>query len=231
LLFLLAAEGAVYLAAREAAGYWQRAAEREFTAVACCRQEVDKVPYAALINRWAGAENLNARLVASVIRAESSFQPRAVSHAGARGLMQVAPGTWRMVNARTKACSRRHAGECGEECWFDPELNIRIGTAYLGELVRQYRGDLVLALAAYNAGPAAVDRYGGVPPYPETQGYVAKVIAYWYDISHLPPPAPSLAAGRAETAVRLAGWALTATGVFALGAAGRLFRRRFWRRH
>jgi len=94
LLFLLAAEGAVYLAAREAAGYWQRAAEREFTAVACCRQEVDKVPYAALINRWAGAENLNARLVASVIRAESSFQPRAVSHAGARGLMQVAPGTW-----------------------------------------------------------------------------------------------------------------------------------------
>jgi soluble lytic murein transglycosylase-like protein len=110
----------------------------------------------------AGTEhNIDEDLLASVVRAESGGQVRAVSHAGAQGLMQLMPGT---------------ANELGVKDAFQPEENISGGTAYLDELLTRYRDNVALALAAYNAGPAAVDRYHGVPPYRETRMYVARVI-------------------------------------------------------
>ena len=110
----------------------------------------------------AGTEhNIDEDLLASVVRAESGGQVRAVSRAGARGLMQLMPGT---------------ASELGVEDAFRPDQNIAGGTAYLDQLLVRYHDNVALALAAYNAGPAAVDRYRGVPPYRETRAYVARVI-------------------------------------------------------
>ena len=110
----------------------------------------------------AGAEhNLDADLLASVVRAESDGHARAVSRAGAQGLMQLMPGT---------------ASDLGVADSFAPNQNIRGGTAYLDALLKKYNDNLVLALAAYNAGPAAVDRWHGIPPYRETRAYVARVI-------------------------------------------------------
>lgn len=107
------------------------------------------------------AHDLNVDLLASVVRAESAGQPHAVSRAGAEGLMQLMPGT---------------AVELGVGNAFAPGENIRGGTAYLDSLLNRYHENLALALAAYNAGPAAVDRWHGIPPYRETRLYVARVI-------------------------------------------------------
>jgi soluble lytic murein transglycosylase-like protein len=110
----------------------------------------------------AGAtHNIDADLLASVVRAESGWQVRAVSHAGAQGLMQLMPGT---------------ANELGVKDSFMAEQNIAGGTAYLDSLLVRYHDNIAMALAAYNAGPAAVDRYRGIPPYAETRAYVARVI-------------------------------------------------------
>jgi soluble lytic murein transglycosylase-like protein len=108
-----------------------------------------------------GEHNIDADLLASVVRAESGGQIRAVSRTGARGLMQLMPGT---------------ASELGVEDSFQPDQNIAGGTAYLDALLTRYHDNVALALAAYNAGPAAVDKYHGVPPYRETRAYVARVI-------------------------------------------------------
>jgi len=107
------------------------------------------------------AYHIDTDLLASVIKAESGGHVRAVSRAGAQGLMQLMPGT---------------ASEMGVHDAFRPDQNIAGGTAYLDELLTRYRDNIALALAAYNAGPAAVDRFHGVPPYRETQEYVARVI-------------------------------------------------------
>jgi soluble lytic murein transglycosylase-like protein len=110
----------------------------------------------------AGSEhNLDEDLLASVVKAESGGNARAVSRTGARGLMQLMPGT---------------ASELGVKDSFAPEQNVRGGTAYLDTLLTRYHDNMALALAAYNAGPLAVDRYHGIPPYRETQAYVARVI-------------------------------------------------------
>jgi soluble lytic murein transglycosylase-like protein len=107
------------------------------------------------------AHNIDADLLASLVRAESGGQVRAVSRTGARGLMQLMPGT---------------ATELGVQDSFQADQNIAGGTTYLDGLLVRYRDNIALALAAYNAGPAAVDRYHGVPPYAETRAYVARVI-------------------------------------------------------
>jgi soluble lytic murein transglycosylase-like protein len=109
--------------------------------------------------------NIDVDLLAAVVKAESGFHPHAVSRAGARGLMQLMPAT---------------AQDLGVADAFQPDQNIAGGTAYLDALLKKYDplGDkhgLDLALAAYNAGPAAVDRYHGIPPYRETRAYVARV--------------------------------------------------------
>jgi len=107
------------------------------------------------------AHNIDADLLASVLHAESNGNPRAVSRAGARGLMQLMPAT---------------AAKLGVENSFAPEQNVNGGTAYLDQLLTRYHDNISLALAAYNAGPEAVDRYHGIPPYAETRAYVARII-------------------------------------------------------
>jgi hypothetical protein len=105
--------------------------------------------------------HLDPDLVNSVIRAESGFNPKAVSRKGAKGLMQLEPQT---------------AAQLGVSDVFDPSANVDGGTRYLRELLVRYDFDLIKALAAYNAGPQRVEQYHGVPPYYETQAYVARVV-------------------------------------------------------
>jgi soluble lytic murein transglycosylase-like protein len=114
-----------------------------------------------LLARAGGAHDLDVDLLASVVRQESGGYARAVSRAGAQGLMQLMPGT---------------AANLGVSDAMVPGDNINGGTAYLDSLLRRYHDNLALALAAYNAGPAAVDRWHGIPPYRETRVYVARVI-------------------------------------------------------
>jgi soluble lytic murein transglycosylase-like protein len=105
--------------------------------------------------------NIDEDLLASVVRAESGGQVRAISRTGAKGLMQLMPGT---------------AIAMGVDDAFRPEQNISGGTAYLDSLLTRYHDNVALALAAYNAGPGTVDKYHGIPPYRETREYVARVI-------------------------------------------------------
>jgi soluble lytic murein transglycosylase-like protein len=114
-----------------------------------------------LLKNAGSRHHVDADLLASVVKAESGGQVRAVSRTGAEGLMQLMPGT---------------AKEQGVADAFRPEQNIAGGTAYLDQLLTRYHDNVALALAAYNAGPTAVDRYHGIPPYRETQAYVARVI-------------------------------------------------------
>ena len=115
--------------------------------------------FEGLIEEHAAAHDVNPALVRAVIQAESAFNPRARSHKGAMGLMQLMPAT---------------AADFSVFDPYDPRENIRAGVAYLKQLLVKY-ADEALALAAYNAGPAAVARYGTIPPYRETRNYVEKV--------------------------------------------------------
>jgi soluble lytic murein transglycosylase-like protein len=114
-----------------------------------------------ILSREGREHNIDVDLLASVIKAESAGNPHARSRAGARGLMQLMPAT---------------ANYLGVEDSFQPEQNVRGGSTYLDTLLVRYHDNLALALAAYNAGPAAVDKYHGIPPYHETRVYVARVI-------------------------------------------------------
>lgn len=114
-----------------------------------------------MIDSVAGRHGLSGPLLQSVIRRESAGRPCAVSTAGALGLMQLMPDT-----ARTLGVSDP----------FDPKQNIDGGARFLKEMLNRYGGDLSLALGAYNAGPLAVDRFGGVPPFTETQNYVGNIL-------------------------------------------------------
>jgi len=114
-----------------------------------------------MINGISGSYHLDPDLVNSVIHAESGFNVRAVSPRGAEGLMQLMPQT---------------ASRLGVENAFDPTANVDGGTRYLRELLERYNFDLIKALAAYNAGPQRVEQYRGVPPYYETQAYVARIV-------------------------------------------------------
>ena len=116
------------------------------------------------IQRAASQYHVDPALLHAVITTESGYRPRAVSNKGAMGLMQLMPATARRYGARNA---------------FDPDQNILAGTEYLHKLLTRFDGKLRLALAAYNAGTKAVLKYGGVPPFPETEAYVPKVIG-WY---------------------------------------------------
>ena len=125
------------------------------------RQLVASLPYGELIQAAADQYRLDSLLLAAVIQAESGFDPGAVSPRGARGLMQLMPAT---------------AAQYGLATLEDPNANVRAGARYLRDLLEQYDEDLELTLAAYNAGPGNVARYGGVPPFRETRRYVSRVL-------------------------------------------------------
>ena len=119
------------------------------------------VPYGSIIYREAHRHNLPPELVAAVVEAESDFRPRLISHKNAQGLMQIIPSTGRLMGA----------GDL-----FNPDENIRAGTKYLRYLVNRF-GDNRMALAAYNAGEGNVEKFGGIPPFPETRTYLQRVNA------------------------------------------------------
>ncbi|MBK9968261.1 MAG: lytic transglycosylase domain-containing protein [Holophagales bacterium] len=123
------------------------------------------------IRRHAEHNRVDPRLVKSVMLVESNFNPRALSPKGARGLMQLMPGT---------------AKRYGIQNSWDPHENIRGGTAYLSDLLGMFDGDVVRTLAAYNAGEGAVQRYRGVPPYRETQEYVRRAMLVYGENGNVP---------------------------------------------
>ena len=114
-----------------------------------------------IVSEASQKQGVDSDFIHSVIKQESAGNSNAVSRTGARGLMQLMPGT---------------ASHLGVNDSFSPEQNVHGGTRYLRELLERYNGDAIKALAAYNAGPGAVDRYKGVPPYRETRQYVQRVI-------------------------------------------------------
>jgi soluble lytic murein transglycosylase-like protein len=116
---------------------------------------------AQMLAKAGTAHNIDAELLASVVHAESGGHVQAVSRTGARGLMQLMPGT---------------AVALGVKDAFVADQNVEGGTKYLDELLTRYHDNIALALAAYNAGPGAVDKYHGIPPFHETRAYVARVI-------------------------------------------------------
>lgn len=129
------------------------------------KQESGFAKYQTSIVTLAREYNVPAALVAAVIKAESDFRPQVVSPVGARGLMQVMPATARELKVYNIN---------------DPHENIRAGTKYIRSLLDQFRGNMTLAIASYNAGPGAVKRFGSVPPYPETRKYVQRVLQNFY---------------------------------------------------
>jgi hypothetical protein len=123
--------------------------------------EADAIPEAfrELVTTMAARHGVDARVVNALIQVESAYRSRAISPKGARGLMQLMPATGRQYGALDL---------------FDPKVNVEAGVQHLKKLLSRY--DLPLALAAYNAGEAAVDRFGGIPPFRETQNYVTRIL-------------------------------------------------------
>jgi len=120
--------------------------------------------YEGIIKQAASRFRVEYPLIKAVIKAESDFNHKALSHKGAQGLMQLMPDTAEDMKV-------------GDP--FNPEENIFGGTRYLGMLLVRFKNNKKLALAAYNAGPEAVEAYSGIPPYPETQSFVKKVLYYY----------------------------------------------------
>lgn len=134
----------------------------------------DKRRHAQLIQRLAPRFAVDGRLALAIARAESNFEARAVSPRNAQGLMQLIPDTAERFGVRNP---------------FDPEQNVRGGLSYLRWLLDRFDGDVALVCAAYNAGEGVVDRYGGVPPYPETRAYVQRILHFYRATRH-PRPGP-----------------------------------------
>lgn len=132
------------------------------------RQELlSRFPYGDLLSGAASRHSLDGLLLAAVVQAESGFDPEALSPMGAIGLMQVMPETADLYRVTEPG---------------DPRANVEVGARYLAWLLERFDGDIELALAAYNAGPGNVDRFGGMPPFKETQRYVNRVLGHY--VSH-----------------------------------------------
>ena len=154
---LQVAGGSVEVPAEEVVGIEP---EEVFTPLPAAAAVTVKGPFGELIEAAAKRYSVDVDLIVSVIAAESNFNPKAISPKNARGLMQLLPIT---------------AVRLGVKDIFDPSENIDAGTRYLSEMLKLYKNDLALALAAYNAGPDSVQRYGSVPPFHETVSYVRRV--------------------------------------------------------
>ncbi len=146
-----------------------------------------------IIFRAGEREGVDPRFIHAVIWQESKYQVRALSHAGAQGLMQLMPAT-----ARRFGCDDPH----------NMSENIEAGTKYLAWLLKRFDGDVKLALAGYNAGEGAVDKYNGVPPYNETQNYVRKISASYGKTFH-----PVLTPARAKIVFNLASQGVVTSGI------------------
>ncbi|MDQ2871713.1 MAG: lytic transglycosylase domain-containing protein [Candidatus Eremiobacteraeota bacterium] len=120
----------------------------------------------ALVADASARNDVPQALISAVVMAESNGDPHAISPVGAQGLMQLMPGT---------------SSACGLSDPFEPEQNVECGSRYLHGLLQRYGNNTELAVAAYNAGPGAVDQYHGVPPYSETRAYVARVLAAYHN--------------------------------------------------
>jgi hypothetical protein len=123
---------------------------------------LQRTPYGEIIARASEAHGVNPLLVHALIQVESNYKPRARSHKGAMGLMQLMPSTAREYKVRNP---------------YDPKANIEAGIKHLKSLIDRFGGGLELALAAYNAGPAAVQKFKGIPPYRETRNYVSRILS------------------------------------------------------
>lgn len=126
---------------------------------------LEEIPYGDRIRSVADRHGIDGLLIASVVEAESAFDPQAISRRGAIGLMQLMPTT----------------AAFDPQQLTEPSLNLDLGARYLRYLLARYQGDLELALAAYNAGPTNVSRYGGLPPFRETRNFVDKVLRLYVD--------------------------------------------------
>lgn len=126
-------------------------------------KSVNPAEYESIIKSCADKYGVSASLIKAVIHAESGYNPNAVSHKGASGLMQLMPGTAKSLKVSNS---------------FDPKDNVEGGVKYLRFLLDTFRGDVSLALAAYNAGLNKVAKFGGIPPYAETRSYVNRVLSY-----------------------------------------------------
>jgi len=168
-IVLYSGEGSTTLGAAEVTGFEAeeyvvpKAEAPVVAAVPAAPAPAAPVDPKALVEAAAQKTAIPAKLLRSVVAAESAFQPQVVSPKGAIGLMQLMPATASQYGADPR----------------DPAQNVEAGTAYLRDLLIKYKGDVALALAAYNAGPGAVQKYGGVPPYAETRSYVGRVIRNW----------------------------------------------------
>lgn len=143
-----------------------------------------------IIDRHATDRRLDPLLVRAIIQIESDYDPMAVSHKGAMGLMQLMPRTAAQLEIADP---------------LDPEANIRGGTEYLRLMLDVFEQDLTLALAGYNAGPEAVRRYGGVPPYAETRAYLRRVLSVYEGSEFVDIPETTLERGRKTFLVRRGG--------------------------
>ena len=141
---------------------------KERTAISKKFHATDK--YDKLIIQASKKYDVDSRLLKAMIKAESDFDPQAVSRKGAMGLMQIMPQNFEMLNLENP---------------FDPWQNIRAGAQYFKKMYERFNGKLALSLAAYNAGPTAVDRYKSIPPYQETEEYVRRVLRYYRTFKQL----------------------------------------------
>ncbi len=126
--------------------------------------------YDAMISEASERHGVSFPLLKAIIKAESDFDPHAVSKKGATGLMQIMPENFKPLGIRDP---------------FDPWENINAGARYFKQMYDRFKGKLALSLAAYNAGPTAVDRYKTIPPYEETEEYVRRVLKYYYNYKNL----------------------------------------------